>query len=411
MNSERPENFTMELGPLGPVGEGESLILRVSSNCPWNQCLFCPFYKGRTFSIRTLPEIEADITVVRRAYESLEKTSLDMGFGGSVNRAVIDKQIKLSPSVYGKYPLEVTEAQWKAFRTLSNVANWMTHGARNVFLQDANAVSMKSADLLHILHYLRKTFPSVEHISCYARSRTCDKLTLEELKELHDAGLSWCYVGIESGCDDVLRYMKKGVSKKEHISGCRKLIDAGICVAAFVMPGLAGAEKSLADRHIQETIQVLNVIRPTEVRVRSLAVLEGSPLYKKWKAGDFTPPTEDQNVEELRRLIKGIEFDCSFETLQLTNALTLSGQLCADRGRFLKQIEAYQELPLLERARYLLCRYMHEGYVECVRSWGLYDQHLNALLFDAVRGIEEEAGDAMERVERAVFTIKSKGIP
>ncbi|MHC1696938.1 MAG: radical SAM protein [Geobacteraceae bacterium] len=396
---------------MGPVGEGESLILRVSSNCPWNQCLFCPFYKGQTFSIRTLPEIEADITVVQRAYQSLEKTSWNMGFGGCVNRAVIDEQLKRSPGVYGTYPLEVTEAQWKAFRTLSNVANWMTYGAKNVFLQDANAVSMKPADLLQILHSLRKTFPSVEHISCYARSRTCDKLTLEELKELHDAGLSWCYVGIESGCDDVLKYMKKGVSKKEHISGCRKLSDAGICLAAFVMPGLAGAEKSLADRHIQETIQVLNEIRPTEVRVRSLAVLEGSPLYEKWKTGEFTPPTEDQNVEELRRLIAGIEFDCSFETLQLTNALTLSGQLCADRGRFLKQIERYQELPALERARYLLSRYLHEGYVECVRSWGSYDRHLNALLHDAVRGIEEEAGDAMERVEHAVFTIKSKGIP
>ncbi len=264
---------------MGPVGEGEALILRVSSNCPWNQCLFCPFYKGRTFSIRTLPEIEADIAVARRFYESLERTSWDMGFGGSVNTAVIDEQIKRSPGVYGKYPLEVTEAQWQAFRTLCNVANWMTHGARKVFLQDANAVSMKPTDLLHTLHHLRKTFPSVERVSCYARSRTCDKLTLEELKELHDAGLSWCYVGIESGCDDVLRYMKKGVSKKEHISGCRKLIDAGICVAAFVMPGLAGAEKSHADRHIQETIHVLNEIRPTEVRVRSLAVRDKSLFY------------------------------------------------------------------------------------------------------------------------------------
>ncbi len=279
MNSERPENCTMEMGPMGPVGEGEALILRVSSNCPWNQCLFCPFYKGRTFSIRTLPEIEADIAVARRFYEALERTSWDMGFGGSVNTAVIDEQIKRSPGVYGKYPLEVTEAQWQAFRTLCNVANWMTHGARKVFLQDANAVSMKPTDLLHTLHHLRKTFPSVERVSCYARSRTCDKLTLEELKELHDAGLSWCYVGIESGCDDVLRYMKKGVSKKEHISGCRKLIDAGICVAAFVMPGLAGAEKSHADRHIQETIHVLNEIRPTEVRVRSLAVRDKSLFY------------------------------------------------------------------------------------------------------------------------------------
>jgi len=396
---------------MGPVGEGEALILRVSSNCPWNQCLFCPFYKGRTFSIRTLPEIEADIAVARRVFESLERTSWDMGFGGSVNTAVIDEQIKRSPGVYGRYPLEVTEAQWQASRTLSNVANWMTHGARKVFLQDANAISMKPTDLLHTLHHLRKTFPSVERVSCYARSRTCDKLTLEELKELHDAGLSWCYVGIESGCDDVLRYMKKGVSKKEHISGCRKLIDAGICVAAFVMPGLAGAEKSHADRHIQETIHVLNETRPTEVRVRSLAVLEGSPLYEMWTAGEFTPSTEDQNVDELRRLIEGIQFDCSFETLQLTNVFTMSGRLGANRETFLKQIEAYQELPPLERARYLMCRYILEGYVECVRSWGLYDRRLDALILDAVRGVEEEAGDAMERVDRAIFMIKSKGIP
>jgi len=399
------------MGPMGPIGEGEALLLRVSRNCPWNQCLFCPVFKGRTFSTRNLPDIEADVAVVRRTCESLEKTSWDMGFGGSVNRAVVDEQMRRSPGVYGTHPSEVTEAQWKAFRTLSNVANWMTHGAKNIFLQDANAISMKHSDLLHVLQFLRRMFPSVQHISSYARSRACDKLTQEELNALHDAGLSWCYVGIESGCDDVLRYMKKGASKIEHISGGRKLVNAGICMAAFVMPGLAGADKDLAERHIRETVHVLNEIRPTEVRVRSLAVQEGSLLYKKWEAGDFALPTEDQNVEELRRLIEGIDFDCSFETLQLTNIFTLKGQLGANREAFLKLIEAYQALPPLERARYLLCRYINEGYVDCVRSWGLYDSPLHSLILDAVRSVEEEAGDALERVDRCVFAIKSKGIP
>lgn len=396
---------------MGPIGEGESLILRVSRNCPWNQCLFCPAYKGRAFSTRNLHEIEADIDAVRRTYECLEKTSRDMGFGGCVNRAVFGEQIKRSPEVYGKYPYEVTKSQWKAFRTLNNVANWMTHGARRVFLQDANAVSMKPTALLHVLEYLKKSFPTVERISSYARSRTCNKLTPDELKELQHAGLTCCYVGIESGCDDVLRYMKKGASKIEHISGGRKIIAAGIHMAAFVMPGLGGAERKLAGRHIQETIQVLNELMPTEVRVRSLAVQEGSLLYRKWEAGEFLPPTEDQNVEELRRLIEGIEFDCLLETLQLTNVFTLSGRLSADREAFLNHIGAYQELSSLERARYLLCRYINEGYVECVRSWGLYDNSLHCLVLDAVSAVEEEVGDALRRVERAVFTIKSKGIP
>jgi len=298
-----------------------------------------------------------------------------------------------------------------AFRTLGNVANWMTHGAKRVFLQDADALSMNPDDLLQVLHFLRSSFPSLEHISCYARSLACDRLTLGKLKHFHDAGLSWCYVGIESGCDDVLRFMKKGVTHKEHVSGCRKLLDAGIQAAAFVMPGLAGANLGLAEKHILETIQILNRIRPTEVRVRSLAVQEGTPLYGKWEAGKFMPPSEDQNVEELRRLIEGIEFDCSFETLQLTNVFTLNERLPADRETFLNRIGAYQELPPLERARYLLCRYINEGYLDCVRSWDLYDSSLHSLIFSAARGVEEEAGDALVLVGRAVFAIKSKGIP
>lgn len=411
MNSQLPEGHAMELGPMGPIGEGESLVLRVSRNCPWNRCLFCQAYKSQTFSTRNTHAIEADIGVARRIFETLQKMSWEMGFCGFVNTAVADELVRRSQGTYGIFTLELTESQQAALRTLRNVANWMTHGAKRVFLQDADALSMKPDDLLHVLQCLRSSFPSLDHVSCYARSLTCDRFTLGELREFHDAGLSWCYVGIESGCDEVLRYMKKGVTHKEHVSGCRKLLAAGIRVAAFVMPGLAGTNHRLAERHVLDTIQVLNQIRPTEVRVRSLAVQEGTPLYRKWEAGEFVPPTEDQNVEELRRLIEGIEFDCSFETLQLTNAFTLSGRLPADRQAFLNRVAAYQELPPVERARYLLCRYINEGYVDCVRAWGSYDSSLHSLILDAVRGVEEEAGDALDLADRAIFSIKTKGIP
>ena len=411
MGKETPEEYTMEAGPMGPIGEGEALILRVNRNCPWNRCLFCPVYKGRAFSARSAAEIKTDIDVVRRTCDVLQEISLAMGLSGRINREVAEGAIKARPSVYGNYPLTATESQWEAIRTLGNVANWMNHGSRRVFLQDADALAMNVDGLLEVLVYLRNHFPTIEMVSTYARSLTCHRRTPGELGELHEAGLSWCYVGIESGCDDVLAFMKKGVSKKGHISGGRNLMDAGMRMAAFVMPGLAGADPEQAEKHIRETVTVLNEVRPTEVRVRSLAAQEDSPLYEKWKKGEFRPSSDAQMARELRRLIEGISFDCSFETLQMTNLFTMKGRLPPNREKYLAEISRFEGLSPAEKARFVLSRYKYDGYLECVKGWGLYDSALESLFREAEMSLRAGAEDAPERVDRAVLALKSKGIP
>jgi hypothetical protein len=408
---ERPENYTIEMGPMGPIGEGEALILRVSRNCPWNQCLFCPVYKGKRFSARSVEEIKRDIEATRRVCNLLNEVSWDTGFTGSIEKQVVETLIRRHPEIYGQYPISVTETQWLALESLSNVANWMLCGAKRVFLQDANALFMKSEDLIEVLQFLKKSFPTIETITCYARSKTCERKSSEELKELRDAGLSWCFVGIESGCDDVLNYMRKGVKGREHISGGQKIMDSGIRMAAFVMPGLAGNNKELMQRHVHDTLTVLNEVRPTEVRVRSLAILESAPLYTKWEAREFEAPSEDQMIDELRMLLEGLRFDCTIETLQMTNVFTMKGRLSEKKRELLEQIGSYQALPLLERARFLLDRYLYGGYLTFVKSWGKYDLRLNSVTEEAEISIGEKANDAMEKVEKAIFAIRSKGIP
>jgi hypothetical protein len=411
MPEENPQNFIMELGPMGPIGEGAALMLRVNRNCPWNQCLFCPVYKESRFSPRTMQEVKEDINKARRIGDLLESASWEMGLSGWVQQEVVASVVKGHPDMYGEYPSRVTETQWTALRSLSNVANWCMHGTRRVFLQDANALFMKPAELIEVLLYLKKTFPSVDTVTCYARAGTCARRTPEELKELNEAGLSWCFVGIESGCDEALEFMKKGVTRQEHISGGEKLVAAGIQMAAFVMPGLAGRDPDLSRRHTRDTISVLNEIRPTEVRVRSLAVLESAPLYGKWKAGVFIHPGEDQMVEELRELIEGIDFDCAFETLQMTNAFTFRGRLPGQKTAFLDVLESYRTLPPIERARYLFNRYLRGGYLEFVQKWGGLDADLQNQVEEAERSLAGEAPDALKKVETALFTLKSKGIP
>jgi len=411
LTSKRPEDYTMELGPMGPIGEGEALLLRVNRNCPWNKCLFCPVYKGKTFSTRSVAEIKDDTDAVRRVCDLLATASWEMGLTGRIRKEAIEALIRSYPEIYGKVPARITQEQWLALQTLNNIANWLTHGAKRVFLQDANALFLKPADLIEVLQHLKKSFSTIDTITCYARSKTIEQRSAEELRELKDAGLSWCFVGIESGCDEVLDYMRKGATKKEHISGGQKMMAAGIRLAAFVMPGLAGNNREMSTKHMLDTISVLNEIKPTEVRVRSLAILESAPLYPRWESGEFAAPTEDQMIEELKMLLQGLTFDCTMETLQLTNLLTVKGQLAAKREALLEQIRRYQALSSLERARFLLYRYLYEGYFSFVHSWGKCDSRLQAMIEEAKKSIEIQSNDALGKVESAVFAIKAKGIP
>ncbi|HOO38037.1 MAG TPA: radical SAM protein [Deltaproteobacteria bacterium] len=412
MIATRPEDYSMEMGPMGPIGEHASLILRVNRNCPWNRCRFCPVYKGKKFSSRTASEIRADIDSVCRIRDLIENTSWQMGCNGRVNNEVIREVITKNPEIYGEYPEKVDEGQWVALQSLKNVATWMYQGAARIFLQDADALAMQPGQLSEVLVYLGKAFPHLERVSVYARAKTVSRRTPDVLGELKDAGLGSCYVGIESGCNEVLEYMDKGVSSHGHIEAGKKLKDAGISLAAFVMPGLAGGEKKKGHKHMNDTIHVLNEIQPDEVRVRSLAVLTWTPLYEQVKTGSFHAPSEDQMVEELGMLIEGLSFNCTFETLQLTNLLFhVRCDLFQNRDAMLGRIHHYLGLPPLEKARFLLESYKTKGYLDCVKSCGAYDSELESLIVRAEDKIVRRATDALAHAEQAAFAIKSKVIP
>ena len=95
MISKKPEDYTIEIGPMGPIGEGEALLLRVNRNCPWNQCLFCPVYKGKRFAIREVDEVKRDIDAARRVCDLLE-TEVNLTEG----KEAIETFIKSHPEIY-----------------------------------------------------------------------------------------------------------------------------------------------------------------------------------------------------------------------------------------------------------------------------------------------------------------------
>ncbi len=89
--------FSFEQGPIRPPNEAKSLLLRVTRNCPWNQCLFCPVYKRSKFSLRTVEEIKEDIQTAKDTADEIKALSWKLGFSGDVNDQVISAQSSTAP--------------------------------------------------------------------------------------------------------------------------------------------------------------------------------------------------------------------------------------------------------------------------------------------------------------------------
>ena len=213
----------IEQGPIRPPSEAQSLLLRVTRNCSWNNCEFCHIYKGKKFSLRTVEEVKKDIDAIQAIVSEIQSLSWNMGFGGEINAAVV-RSVLHGPRPYPE-----------GYRS---IILWLYRGGENVFLQDANNLAHRTKDLVEILTYLKKAFPTVQRITTYSRARTIARKSLEELQALHDAGLSRIHVGLESGYDPLLKLVQKGVTAKELIDAGQKVKQSGISLSEYIMPGL-----------------------------------------------------------------------------------------------------------------------------------------------------------------------------
>lgn len=334
-------NSGIEQGPIRPPNEAKSLLLRFTRNCPWNQCLFCPVYKGQTFSLRSVEEIMKDIQTARDIADDIKALSWKLGQSGRVTDQVIS-QIYSGSTEYSE-----------AYRS---IATWLYYGTGACFLQDADNLVMPTEDMVKVLEHLREKFPEVTRVTTYSRSRTIVRKSVEELKRLKDAGLNRVHVGLESGCDPVLKMMKKGVTALQHVEAGQKLVASGIELSEYVMPGLGGQD--LWKEHATATADALNRINPHFIRIRSLRVPERIPLFKLLEEGSFRMQTDDMLAEEIKLLILSLSgINSTVTSDHIMNLLEeVSGTLPEDKAKMLEVIENYQQMPDLERLIYRVGR-------------------------------------------------------
>ncbi len=333
-----------EVGPIRPPSEAQSILLRLTRNCHWNKCAFCPVYKNERFSMRKVDEIKRDIDVMSGIADTLYR---------EVNHRYPDRRDN-TPVVHVIKDIDFGEGIDQG--CARQVAFWFYHGMRSLFLQDADSLVLRTNDLLEILNYVKEKFPTIERITTYSRAQTISRKTPEELRALRAAGLNRIHIGMETGSDAVLALVNKGVNQEEQIRAGKNVVEAGFELSEYFMPGLGG--KELSQDNAVESARVLSEVNPTFIRIRSTIPVPGTPLYDMMTASTWTPPTEEEKVREIRLFIEKLQgISSSVQSDHIMNLLEdVEGTLPADKDHLLGVIDRFLGMSLDDRESFIVGR-------------------------------------------------------
>ncbi|MDO4719486.1 MAG: radical SAM protein [Peptostreptococcaceae bacterium] len=263
-----------------PPSEARSLIIQVTIGCSHNKCTFCSMYKDEKFRVRSFDEIKADLMSGRRMYARI----------------------------------------------------------RRIFLADGDALIVKTQMLLDILACIRELFPECERVGIYATPADILRKSENELRQLKEAGLGIFYIGIESGDDEILEDIRKGVSAQEMIEAGRKAKKIGIPISLTLISGIGGLAKMR--QHAENSARVISEICPEYASFLTLMLVEGTDLHRQYENGEFQIPTPNQAMEEMRIFLEKVDAPgCVFRANHASNYVALAGVLNQDRERLIAEID------------------------------------------------------------------------
>jgi radical SAM superfamily enzyme YgiQ (UPF0313 family) len=264
-----------------PPSEAGSLIIQATVGCPHNKCTFCAMYKGSKFKIRPVKDIKEDLNMAR--------------------------------DYYGP-------------------------GLESIFFADGNTIIMKTKDLVEIFTYTMELFPHLERITLYGSARFLLLKSAEDLALLRQAGLKRIHSGLESGDDEVLALLNKGVTAAGAIEAGRRVVDAGIELSEYYIVG--GGGEALSRQHAIHSAQTLNAINPHFIRLRTMMPIRKAPLYQLFKEGSFTLLRPHQALQETRLFLENLEgIDSWLYSDHVSNYWPVNGKLPEDREKMVATVD------------------------------------------------------------------------
>ena len=276
-----------------PPSEADSLIVQVTYGCSNNTCDFCGTYLEKPFSVRPFDEVVDDV----------------LGLPSTVRNRV-----------------------------------------DRVFLADGDAMALSPRKLHDILDLLHRALPNLQRVSSYANARNLLAKSVDDLASLRADGLELVYLGLESGDDQTLADIHKGMTVAEQIEGCRRAADAGIALSITAILGLAGAERSLV--HAHATGEALSAIDPRYIGILTLMLTPGTAMERRVSRGEIVLPDSLGILRELREIVAATDVtDALFRSNHASNYLPVGGRLPQDKAAMLATLDRVLTAPESMRLR------------------------------------------------------------
>ncbi|WPC39301.1 radical SAM protein [Clostridium sp. JS66] len=263
-----------------PPSEAYSLIIQVTIGCSHNKCSFCSMYKDKKFRIRSLEEVYKDLHEARKLYSNVER----------------------------------------------------------IFLADGDSLVLKTEMLEKILLKIKKLYPECKRVSAYAAPKDILKKSENELENLKKLGLKILYMGIESGDDEILQKICKGVTCSEIIEAGKKVKNVGIKLSVTLISGIGGKYKW--KKNALGSAKIITSIDPDYVGVLTLLVEPGTKMYEEVNSGDFKLLNPKEIMLETLEFIKNINVtNCIFRSNHPSNYVALRGTFPQDKEKMIDLIE------------------------------------------------------------------------
>ena len=267
-----------------PPSEAYSLIVQVTVGCSHNKCTFCDMYKEKRFHLRKLEDVLEDFNIARRQYRYIER----------------------------------------------------------VFLADGDALIRKTEDLAVILKHIRKIIPECRRVTSYGSPKSILTKSPEDLALLHSLGLEMIYLGLESGNEQVLKHINKGVTVEDIVRAGQMVKDAGMKLSVTAISGLGGTE--MWKEHAIDTAKAFSRMKPDYIGLITLMFEGDVPLRRECEEGKFHLLTAPQVAKETLLMLEHIDSEGSvFRSNHASNYLTLKGTLNRDREAMCEQIRTALE--------------------------------------------------------------------
>ena len=199
--------FAEVYAPIGmlPPDQYLALVLQATEGCSFNTCTFCGLY-GERFRIRGPAEFRDHIARVRR---------------------YLGRSIGLR--------------------------------GRSIFLGSANALAVPMAHLVPLVEAVASEFDAnARGIFAFLDAFSGARKDAADYRVLGDLGLRRVYIGLESGHDPLLAFVRKPGTSADAIAAVRAIKDAGLHVGVIVMIGLGGDR--FAGAHAADTAAALNAM-------------------------------------------------------------------------------------------------------------------------------------------------------